>query len=461
MNFRNAGIPIFSGIMIVFFIFPFVFLTQYTHLGPDDLCRTGSSFENYFEAIFSWYQNHNGRYVNAVFSLLPVYDLQIYRLILTLSMVVFFLVVHYFIRNLLRLFVIKSLLHSLIFSLIFIVLLLSSLPSLYEIFYWYAGSTVYLYSSIFLLLLLVSLIKFSMGNKREAITVGVLSMLIIGNSEMYIPLTNLILLGLLTCTAVKSKRIPWTILLLNIVCWTSSLLVILAPGSEKRQAIFNGSGQVFFSLSSSVQTALRILWNRFNDPILWVFLLAMLSTFSVAKPTIERKLLVNPLLMLVLSGACFVSVIFVPFYALGFLDYSAGRIIDAIYFIFYILLVLNGLNLYNFIHHKINLQLFSKSTFLPSFLIGGFLFTVAFSSQNIHGVYRDIVNRSYVRLDDDIKKRGEILENSQEEIVVIPYIKGTNILVVDDNAVDDKCFLNHVRSKYNSEIEEIIVESPL
>lgn len=459
MKFSKISYLIVGVIIIMFYIFPFVLFTQYTHLGIDDICRTHSSAQNFFEEIFMWYNNINGRYISAVFSSFPVYDLPIYRWTLTIGMIFFFVVITYFINNLLQLFGFVSKTKSFIFSLIFIVLLLSQLPSLYEIFYWYASVNVYLYSFTFLLLLLMLLYKISLENKNKTILSALLIVLITGSTEMLIPLMNFILIILFVVTTVSAKKIPWNIIMLNIVCLGSSLIVVMAPGSEKRQSIFSESGQIIYSLKNSIETALKIIWNRFHDPVVWVFIiLVFFMVLFQAKNIKKRPILLNPLILLLLSSIAFVSVIFVPFYALGFIDYGAGRIIDIIYFIFFILLLINSLNFFKFLHLKYDLKLFRKFQFLPFLMIIVFLITVTISNQNFKGMYEDFSSSSYIRYDDDFINRYELLKNTKKETIIIPTIKSTRIFTFNDFDSGDQCFIQHVRSNYNFRIKNIKIQ---
>lgn len=463
MNLKNQSLAVIGGIIIILYVLPFVILTQYTHLGVDDICRTNSSFYNFLEGFVSWYKDHNGRYVNSLFSLLPVYDLNVYRGVLTTSMVLFFFVIYFFVKNLLSFFGHCSIIETLIVTLTFIILIFSELPSLYELFYWYAGATVYLYSSMFFLLLIIFLNKAVQGNGKAAIVSAFLIVLVTGSTEMYIPLVNLILFTLFIYNVVREKKIHWNLLILNIISLASTLAVYLAPGSEKRKSIFSESGQFFDSLASSMETAIKISWNRFNDPTIWMFLLVIFSFSFIKNPYMEpKRRMVNPIILLFFSAVGFVSVIFVPFFALGFLDYSAGRIIDCIYFTFFILFLINYFNLTNYFGHYISLNSFpslAKTSILSPFFLASFLITVTLSSNNYRGMYKDFANKSYIKFDDQVRNRYQVLENSSKNIVTLAPVKDTKILMFDDHIFENECFIQHIRLNYNSQIKKIKLQS--
>ena len=464
MNFGKNESSLLGGIIVLFYILPFVIFTQYTHLGPDDLCRTNSSFQTFFQGIISWYSDHNGRYINSFFSLMPVYDLQIYRSILTASMVIFFCVVVFFIRSLLILTGRDSKKEAFLFSLLFIVLLMSELPSLYEMFYWYASTTVYLYSSIFVLLLLLSLLESTRGNNKATVASGFLVILVTGNTEMYIPLVGLILAVWFFWFMVAARKIQWNLFFLIIIWLISALGVFMAPGSEKRQSMFSESGQFFFSLMKSFETALKILWNRLHEPTFWMFLLVIFIISVGSKNTKAKRRAFNPMIVLLLSALAFISTIFVPFFALGFLDYSAGRIINCIHFVFYIIVIINLLNLINILsckfHSSLSAILFvTESSILRSLVFIIFLVTVSVSSQNFKGMHEDLVTKSYIKFDEEMTIRYELLKSTKKDTIELGRLMQPKILDFKEDAIQPECLLQHVKLHYNPEISTIIIKN--
>src|SRR5680860_157206 len=79
MNLRKYLGPILNFVLIVVFIAPFIYTTRFIYLSADDYCRASSSFIFFIENIKDWYLHHNGRYVNAVFSYLPLYNVTALR----------------------------------------------------------------------------------------------------------------------------------------------------------------------------------------------------------------------------------------------------------------------------------------------------------------------------------------------------------------------------------------------
>lgn len=88
-----------SFVLALIFIGPFLFITKYTYLSADDFCRASADFSNYFKNVSTWYFEHNGRFVNSLFSYLPVYDNAIYKTTLALSMIFFWLTIYLFISR--------------------------------------------------------------------------------------------------------------------------------------------------------------------------------------------------------------------------------------------------------------------------------------------------------------------------------------------------------------------------
>ena len=145
-----------SVILALVFIIPFLYITKYTFLSADDICRAPASFHNYFINVFNWYINHNGRFTNAILSYLPVYNLQIYRWVLGCSIMLLGITIFYFIKKVFEFFNFEESIYKTIFiTLIFYITIISQIPSVNQFFYWYAGTTAYLYSIILFILFLI------------------------------------------------------------------------------------------------------------------------------------------------------------------------------------------------------------------------------------------------------------------------------------------------------------------
>ena len=87
-------------ILITAFLMPVLYITQYTHLFADDWCRTTTNFQKLIPNINFWYENLSGRYINAIFSYLPVYNLLVIRFILGISVIFLGIALYYFIHKL-------------------------------------------------------------------------------------------------------------------------------------------------------------------------------------------------------------------------------------------------------------------------------------------------------------------------------------------------------------------------
>jgi len=119
------------ALLIVITIVPFFWVILFVYLAADDICRIG--IEKTSQFLHSWYFNENGRYVNALFSVLPVYNIAIYRLVLGVLLGFFILyrffkTFHYYFLQ------VNSKRQIINFVIISFMILVTQLPSLYEFF---------------------------------------------------------------------------------------------------------------------------------------------------------------------------------------------------------------------------------------------------------------------------------------------------------------------------------------
>lgn len=456
----------FSIVAILIFILPFFYIIKYTNLAADDFCRVPADFDDYYENVAFWFMNLTGRYTNGFISYLPLYNLEINRLVLKILFVGLGVISYFFIKKTFYYFQIAIAKSKCLFiTVLFFIALISQLPSVYEFFYWYAAITAYLISVIFFLLFLIMIFNFNYRRSYQVLITCLLIILLNGNNEMLIPLTNLILFGFLLDKIIFQKKINLKYLFINIVSWLSSLLVIFAPGNSNRQSYYAEGGELIYSLKSSVlSSGMFTLKSLIEFPYFLLYIGLFLFIFDeIRKQKIQTYRCIHPLLLFGISLILLASVIFVPYYATGFVKINAGRIGDMIHIVFLILLFINLLNTSIFFNKR---MIFKKVEFSKKLSIGLFIFfffLIPFTNKNYLDLYSDFKNGNFKKYDLDIQKREEELKFSNLEEIRLERIKGSRTIkhleiTKNPNEWENQCFTAFINKKYNLNIRSITVE---
>jgi len=458
---------VFLLIIALVFIGPFLFITKYTFLSADDFCRASASFENYFQNVYNWYFNHNGRYTNALLGNLPVYNLQIYRWILGFSIFLLGLTIYFFIKKVFEFYNLKKTRINLIFiALVFYIAVISQLTSVYEFFYWYAGTTAYMYSIILFLLFLILLFNLQIKNSPKIIIGSLIILLLNGNNEMLMGISNLLLIVILIKNYINKGKISKKILFLNIVSWVSSLAVIFSPGSINRQTHYPEGANFLFSLKSSVlSSGMFTLKSLVEFPFI-LLIIGLILFFIKTKNNNEVKNPINtyhPIVLFIVSFIGLVSVFFIPYYATGILKLNEGRIGNMIHIIFWIILFIN---LINFSLYFQRLKPASKSiipNFFPHLCLIGFFILIFFNNINYKNIYGELSKGDFEKYERDMETREDLLQNSNISEIVLKRISGTKTLTHYDITKDssewiNSCYMNMINHKYEKNFKSIVIE---
>lgn len=446
----------FTLVVLLIYVIPFIYVGSFVFPAADDYCRATVSFDTFLPNVASWYLEHNGRYTNAVLSFLPVYDLSIYRLMLMISIIALGWTIIYFVKKTFQFFGRRiSRIDVALVGIAFYVVLISQLSSVYEFFYWYAATTVYLYSVIFFLLLLTRLYKLYIKDYFDGLA-ALLIVLLIGNNEMFILLSNFLLIGLLSYK-LKEKQNFKNILLLNIVAWIATLAVVFAPGSINRQSYFSEGGNFLFSLKSAIlSTGMFGLKGLVEWPYILVyisFFLLLVSLYKEGKKTELKSF--NPVVLFLLSFIAISSVIFVPYYAQGTISLNEGRIGNIVHIVFLILLFINIINITFFLQKN---QVLNNCSFLKANsalgLIFLFLILLPLVNQNYNNLFSDLKTNALVDYENQMVKITEQLKSAEEE-VVLEELTETKLLRNLENRLNG-CYVEVMNDKYHLNLKKII-----
>src|SRR5690606_19305046 len=152
---------------------------------------------------------------------------------------------------------------------------------------------------IFFLLFLIAIFNFNYRKSYQVIMISLLIILLNGNNEMLIPITNLILLVILLERIIFQKKSKLNYLFLNVVSWLSSLAVIFAPGNINRKTYFDEGGYFLNSLKASVlSSGMFILKSLMEFPYFFLYLgLFLIIFYEIRKQRIQSYKYMHPLLL--------------------------------------------------------------------------------------------------------------------------------------------------------------------
>lgn len=396
--------------LTVVFILPVLYITRFTFPAADDFCRTALSSDQYFYQLEYWYSNLTGRYTNFFFSYLPVYGLNIYRTVLSFLFCSLGVALFYFIKVLWSYFKLKCDNSTIAFvSVLLYVTLISQLPTLYEFFYWYAASTVYLLSIVFFLLFLIMVIRVSKGKPFHYLLFYSLILLMNGNNEMLILISNFILIVILVKNYFYKKVNHFYLVGGNIVGFLSALIVILSPGNSNRQSFYPEAGQIFFSLKSAIFSAgMFSIKSILELPYLFFYIGLLILIFQFCRQKqIKISEAFNPLVLGIISFTALVSVFVVPYYATGGLNVNSGRIGNMIHAVFLIILCVNIFNFSIYLREQnvlISALLLKKSAVV---LLSSYLLLTFLMNENYLGLKKDFREEKLWKYDSAMMVRLE------------------------------------------------------
>lgn len=447
MNIVRSYLKLFSVFLIFVFILPLVFIAQYTFPALDDLCRNVTSTENFFFEIKNWYMTHNGRYVNAFFSFLPVYDTTVYRIVVSLQFFILGYMLFRFVHSLSKMYKV-SIKNSRIFflSTLLFIFLISLLPSLYEFFYWYAAVTAYLFSFIFFLLFLIFNWKVYLGYNWNFTQFALVVVLLNGNNEIFLGLTNFLLLTLLFWSYFNEKKWNWRLLWLNLISWISSIILILSPGTLMRRFQISTGGSFVDSLKVAVLYGGKFIGEHFIELPFVLFFIIVFVWFYKSFGSNNRKYL-NPLFLLVISYLSIISLYFIMFYATGLVDKDFGRVGNILHLVMATFVFLNIINLAAFLKGMKEISVLRYKGILP-LLLSIFIVVLLFTNQNFADMRKDLYSGNLQRYKNEMQERILYLQQSNREAILVSEIEGTLILKSGDRYYVDQKWLQHCYKEY-------------
>ncbi|MFD2517953.1 hypothetical protein [Salinimicrobium flavum] len=456
-------ISVKTGIGVVLFlalIFPFIFLGGFTQLLMDDYCRAGISLADYPGQVVLWFAEHNGRYINALMALLPVYTLSVYRIVLISLMVTLFCAFVYLMQFLFKRYGLSDSSDSpLLLAVVSFIAMIALLPSLDEFFYWYAAAIVYEVSGIFLIFLFTELLNFWFKGRLNFYRLGILTILINGNSELVIGITNLLLLSTLIFHYIRTRNFDFRLFLLNLISWVSTLLLIYAPGMTQRQNQFTYGGDLWGSAKVALFYGTKFIGvSMFSLTQILFYLFTFFFLWKLKKGFKKKLNPINPIILGILSYISVLSMVFIMYYAMGtFKSYGQWRAFNLLRLITFILFVVNIFNLVCFLKEKeINLRI---PKYLNSLILVGFIFSLS-QNKNYIALHEGFLSKDYLHLKKEMKKRENQIQNAEGEVIELQSISNTFFLNSGDEEIRKeewvrKCYIKYLNMKYDKGFSDV------
>ena len=439
--------PILNIVLLILFFGPLFYISRFIFLSTDDFCMAIKAYENFGGNFWEWYNYINGRYINAVFALMPVYNLSVYRIIIITLILLLGGALFWFVQKLFYCYELQANFHKkLLLVILLYLVLIAQLPSLFEIFYWYSAAGPYLLSFIFLLLFLGAALTYFFKRKMNFLFFALVIILINGNNEILILLTNFILMLLFLGDWIKRRELNNRLLVLNIISWLSSLAVILSPGTVSRRGLHDYGGDFIGSVKVSFFYGAKfIILNLTQIPYLIFFLIVFLWIYNTVKDTEKR--FIFPLYLLTISYLSVTSVFFIVYYATGLFDVYVGRIGNMAGMLVFIFAFLNVFNFAVYLRSKSNYRILRSSYYSPV-LISVLLVFLIFKNENYVNIRKDITEGNLVIYKDEMEKRFRLLAESNEKTIILEPIEGTRILKSGDKYYVGQEWLQYWYTEY-------------
>lgn len=243
----------------------------------------------------------------------------------------------------------------------------------------------------------------------------------------------------------------------------SSFIVIFSPGTTSRQDQYTEGGNFFYSLKMAIlSSGMFTLKNLLELPILLVmsgfpFLLLHWSK------NLKDYLAFNPLSVLFISFVGLASVVFVPYYATGYLYIRGGRIGNMIYIVWWILFFINALNIALYL--KKNSILTPRiSGWTPFVMLSFFLFFTLTENRTYQNLFADFRSGSFLKFENDIATRTQKIISSGMTKLEVEQIRGTRTMSHVGISKEplhwtNTCYITAMNKIYKTDYKEIFLKN--
>lgn len=454
----------FLLIGLIILLIPFLYLIRFAELSGDDYTRAIMNINDFSLNYSDWFFSHNGRFINGLLSILPIYGRYTFKVILLINFIAIPVILRILIKRFVRFSEIdvdNSVIN--IAALLLTLLIIIQLPLPVEFFYWISSMTVYSFSLLCFLMFIYGLLGVKQNTKNAVLVASIFSLLAIGNNEIFILLNNYIIFLFSIHFYLKFSKVSSKLVVIQIFSLASGLLVILGPGSKSRQSHFEDGGNILGSIILSLKNTVSLIANQFLN-IGDILILVMIIFLSILIVYSNRSNNLMKSISIIKLGSISVGAIFLiiltPNYAMGGISYNAGRLGNLIQILLLLILFVNILNFC--VKKKDWFIFFLKKTKTLYSIILVVLFLNVVVSDNYLNLLEDFRNSSFHKQEIGLNNRINYLKNTNENTIVLEKRYKSKTLNYEELTVNkehwyNKSYILYLNSKYDLSLESIIV----
>ncbi len=424
---------LFLLVLLLAAIFPFIALSFFNYPSADDLIYThvakNISLWSHIKTVYlTWSGRYFGTFIVAVNPL--VFNCQTGFLVFPIILLTFFFGgIYFLIKPLINN---NNAINSLTASLIIQLLIIQSLRSPVEAFYWLSGAFTYTLSLCMTMFLFVLIF-----NKNRSIIYliisALLSFLIAGSNEIILLFSLEILVILLLYQIITKSISIKTIVSLSCML-AGGLILFSAPGNSNRMNEFPLHGDITSSLILSAAESVRITFYILKEPsiIVFIFVLFILSfkriLFIPIQFVSKKIIFLFPFIILLVL----MSLYFPAYYAMG--SAPPPRIHNTISTLFLLLLFFTIIIIGNFYHHRSEIAKTPDITVRLLIIISAIMLYVSFQKKpdkpidftgNISNAWNDLLFQAapyQKEMNERLVQINESRQSNQDTIILSPII---------------------------------------
>lgn len=354
------------------------------------------------------------------------------------------------------------------------IMLLTTMPSAYEGYYWYSGAMNYTFFFILSLLLFSSLIKSicttTQTLKRKIISLCLycIAFFAIGGANWMTPTYSIVIYGMLIIWAIFKNK-PKIYLLPFLFLLIGYLLAIIAPGNAYRQAFIGERLSLVDAFLTSFQHAINFCTQNWQYYLISLLLLPVFFHLKRFIPRLPRYLLLMPL--------CSICILAAAYFPLVYSTYTIFyRHRNIIFFVFTVLLVINEAIFVFWIAEFIPKLLPKKDTcFFPAVvaavvavtfgMLSYYRTSISISPFDVSCNYPPAIatihlvqgySKNYAGSYDHLVEK---LQTTEDDVVIVDTFMRSPLLGMPDLQLDPASWINEGFVKFHTD-KEILLAQP-
>ena len=354
------------------------------------------------------------------------------------------------------------------------IMLLTTMPSVYEGYYWYSAAMNYTFFFIFSLLLFSCLIKSlhrqtqNTGRKVWSHIAYCLCFFILGGANWMISTYSVVVYGFLTIW-ILFKNKPKTYILPLLFLLMGYLLAISAPGNTARQTAVGESLPLIETFLTSFSHAFTFCTQNWQYYLISLLLIPVFFHLKKYVPKLPKYLLLMPL--------CSICILAAAYFPLVYSTYSIMyRHRNIIFFVFSILLVINEAIFVFWIAEFIPKLLPKKDTcFFPAVIaavvavtfgmLSYYRTSISFSPFDVSCNYPSALatihlvqgySKNYAGSYDHLVEK---LQTTEDDVLIVDTFLRSPLLGMPDLQLDPASWINEGFVKFHTD-KEILLAQP-